>query len=453
MFFPPVLRTDAERPLDMRALLVWGGVFFGHVILAQLMLRMPTIGLLHATACVGIGIVIAVRRPLHEVAYVVAYIAGSEVLWRMTRAGVFWEFGKYAVSAVLLVALVRARGKRNRALAIGYFGLLVPSAVLTILALDFNIARQQVSFNLSGPLCLMLSILFFSNLRLTADQLRHTFFSLIAPVLGIAGIAYFSTIAAVDLEFNGQSNSVTSGGFGPNQVSAMLGLALLFLIMTLFDRREVWRIKWPLLVLAILVATQTALTFSRGGLALAFSSAFVMALYLMRQRRARITLLVVGTLLFAVGKYVIVPRLDSFTEGKFSQRYVSTKTSNRALLAGYDIDIFVDNPVLGVGPGVASGMRGELGHFGAAHTEFTRMLAEHGILGVASVFLLFVLAVRTIANARTLHARALVSAMLVWFALFLLVNAMRLAAPAFLFGLACSIAYSSMAARGPPRNP
>jgi O-antigen ligase len=450
MLSQPVLSTDAERALDTRALLVWGGVFLGHVILAQLMLRVPTIGLLHAVVAVSIGIVIAVRRPLHEVAYAVAYIAGSEVLWRMTRAGVFWEFGKYAVSAVLIVALVRVRGKRNRALAIGYFGLLVPSALLTLIALDFNAARQQISFNLSGPLCLMLSILYFSNVRLNADQIRHTFFALIGPVLGIASIAYSSTIAAVDLEFNGQSNSVTSGGFGPNQVSAMLGLSLLFLIMFLFDRREAWRIKWPLLVLSILVATQTALTFSRGGLALAFASAFVMALYLFRQRRARITLLVVGTLLFAVGRYVVIPRLDAFTEGKFSQRYVNTKTSNRALLAGYDIDIFVENPVLGVGPGVASGMRGELGHFGAAHTEFTRMLAEHGILGVMSIFLLFVLAIRTVANARTLHARALVSAMLVWFALFLLVNAMRLAAPAFLFGLACCIAYSSMSPRGPP---
>jgi O-antigen ligase len=444
------IQPSSELTLKMRSLALWGAVFFAHIILAQLMLRFPRIGLLHAIACVLIGIIVAVRRPLHEVAYAVAYIAGSEVLWRMTRAGVFWEYGKYAVSIVLLVALVRVRGKRNRSLAVGYFGFLVPSAVLTLLTLDFNIARQQISFNLSGPLCLMLSVLFFSNVRLSAAQVRQTFFSLIGPVIGIASIAYFSTITAVDLEFNGQSNSVTSGGFGPNQVSAMLGLALLFLIMILLDRREAWRIKWPLLILAILVATQTALTFSRGGLALAFGGAFVMGLYLMRQPRARVTLVLVGTLLFAVGKYVIIPRLDVFTEGKFSERYVNTKTSNRAKLAGYDLDIFAENPVLGVGPGVASGMRGELGHFGAAHTEFTRMLAEHGILGVLSFCFLLVLAIRTVANARTPASRALVAAMLTWFGLFLLVNAMRLAAPAFLFGLACAIAYSSLP-RPPPR--
>jgi O-antigen ligase len=448
MYAAPEIRT--EQTLVIRSLALWGTLFFAHLLFAQVMLRFPQLGLLHAVACAGIGLVIAVRRPIHEVSYVVAYIAGAEVLWRMTRAGVFWEYGKYSVSLVLIAALLRIQPRRNRWPALAYFGFLVPSALLTIFTLDLGIARQQISFNLSGPLCLMLSILFFSNIKLTAGQVRQTFFSLIAPVIGIASVAYFSTITAVDLEFNGQSNSVTSGGFGPNQVSAMLGLALLFLIIILLDRREAWRVKWPLLLLAILVATQTALTFSRGGLVLAFGSAFAMGLYLVRNRRARVTLVLVGTFLFAVGRYVVVPRLDEFTEGKFTERYASTKTSNRVLLASYDLEIFAANPVLGVGPGVAAGKRGELGHFGAAHTEFTRMLAEHGILGVMSLCALLLLAMRTLMNARSLHSRALVAAMLVWFGLFLLVNAMRLAAPAFLFGLACSIAYSSIGPRGPP---
>jgi hypothetical protein len=77
------------------------------------------------------------------------------------------------------------------------------------------------------------------------------------------------------------------------------------------------------------------------------------------------------------------------------------------------------------------------------------MAAEHGILGVAALVLLIVLGVKTFLQTRTLMARAFVVAMLIWMALFLAINAMRIAAPAFLLGLACSIAYSSIPLRKP----
>lgn len=430
------------------SVMLWSLVIAGHAVLGYLMLRIPVFSTVHAAGCLAAGIVIAARRPPVQTAYVVAYIAGSEVLWRMTHADVFWEYGKYAISAVLMVALFRMRVRRNRFLALGYLGLLLPSAVLTFFAMPFDAARQLVSFNISGPLCLALCVLFFSNVRLAGEDIRNTFFFTIAPVFAIATIAYVSTVTAVDLEFNRQSNSVTSGGFGPNQVSAMLGLSLLFALLMLIERRLPWRVKAPLLGLAVLFATQAALTFSRGGLALAFGGAFMAIVYLVRDRRTRVTLVILATLLFAVGKYVVVPRLDEFTSGRLSERYMNTTSSNRFKLAMFDLEIFEENPVLGVGPGVAQSIRGEMGHLSAAHTEFTRLLAEHGILGLIALVLLFVLAVRAVLAARTLVARAFTAAMMTWFMLFLLVNAMRLSAPAFLFGLACAVAYSSI----PPRR-
>src|SRR5690242_13274041 len=106
---PSTAQPNPELTKTARELAIWGAVFVGHVVLALLMQRLPMFGLLHALGTVAIGVLIAARRPLHETAYVVAYIAGSEVLWRMTRAGVFWEYGKYAVALVCLVALVRVR--------------------------------------------------------------------------------------------------------------------------------------------------------------------------------------------------------------------------------------------------------------------------------------------------------------------------------------------------------
>src|SRR5678816_1878220 len=211
-------RASAARSLRLVAL---AGFAVAHIVLALVMQRAPVVATVHAIACLLVGVIIAARRRIQDVAYVVAYIAGSEVLWRMTQAGVFWEYGKYAISAVMLVALFRIRARRNRGLAITYLIVLLPSALLTLFALNLDLARQVISFNLSGPLCLTLCVLVFSNVRLDDSDLRTTMLALIAPVIGIATIAYYSTATAVDLEFVGESNSVTSGGFGPNQVSSM----------------------------------------------------------------------------------------------------------------------------------------------------------------------------------------------------------------------------------------
>ncbi len=434
----PVANVIRERALAPLA------AFMGaHVILAMVMRSFPSVGMVHAGACIAVGLVVAARRRLQEVAFIVAYIVGAEVLWRMTHANVFWEFGKYAISLILIVALLRVRVRRNRMLAIAYFGMLVPSILLTVLALSLEVGRQQLSFNLSGPLALTLCVLFFSNIRLQREELHTAMFALLGPVVAIGTLAFYSTTTARDLHFFGDSNATTSGGFGPNQVSAMLGLGLLFSLLMLLERRASVRLQVSLLVLAVLLATQAALTFSRGGLTMAFAGAAAAMFYLVRNSRTRITFVILAMLLFGIGKYVVVPRLEVFTAGKLGERYTDLDPSGRTLIAGFDLQLFVEHPLLGVGPGVAPALREEIGKQGAAHTEFTRLLAEHGLLGILAIVFLLILGVRTVRGAATLQARAFVVAMLVWFTLFLLVNAMRLAAPAFVFGLACSIAYAS----------
>jgi hypothetical protein len=435
---PPVKVRDES--LSVVALALIG---LAHVVLVFVMRAAPLIGTLHALATLVVGVAVAARRPLHQTTYAVAYIAGSEVVWRMTHATLFWEFGKYAVALVLVIALTRVKTRRNVGLAMGYFVLLLPSAVLTFMVLGLSKVREQLSFNLSGPLALALCIAFFSNIRMSAEKVRVAFLFTLAPVLGIAALAYSSTVrAGDDLEFTGQSNSITSGGFGPNQVSALLGLGLFFVLLMLLERKQAWKFRIPLFVVAFALGAQAALTFSRGGLVLTTVSIFVAIFYLIREPRARVTLILVGTLVFAVGNYVVLPRLESFTQGKLSERYTSKRTSRRDVIAEVDLRIFANNPALGVGPGVASTLRTEVGYRVDAHTEFTRMVAEHGVLGVLASLILVILGVRVTRQARTMRSRAMVGAMLCWFTLYLLVNAMRLVAPVFVFGLACSIAYS-----------
>jgi O-antigen ligase len=177
------------------------------------------------------------------------------------------------------------------------------------------------------------------------------------------------------------------------------------------------------------------------------------AFYLARDGRSRATLIAVVLVLGTFGSYVVVPRLQEFTSGRLVERYSDLNSTNRSKIASFDLEIFAAHPVLGIGPGMARGLREEIGAFGAAHTEFTRMLAEHGLLGAGAILALLALAIRVVVGARDQRARGITLALIVWAALFMLINAMRLAAPSFLFGLACGVSYASLPVRPRPSPP
>ena len=433
----------------------WLALFvLAHVVLALAMRAIPLFATLHALATVALCVLVAATtRHSRNILFAVAYLAGTEVLWRITHAGVFYEFGKYAVVLVVAIALMRHRGRRNALLIFGYFALLVPSALLTITALGFDDARQQISFNWSGPLSLACCVAFFSNVRLRLSDLKLTGFAILAPAIGIATLTYTSTAAFREIQFNIDSMFVTSGGFGPNQVSAILGLGVLFGLLLLMDRKQHLALRIVLFVAVPALAVEAALTFSRGGLVLALASAFAALFYLVRERQTRVTLFLLAALLVGLGKYVVVPKLEVFTQGRLSERYTSLDSSGRTQLAVSDLAIFADAPLIGVGPGMGPALRLKRGHLGAAHTEFTRLLAEHGLLGATSLLILIFVGGRTLKRARTTRARAYVLAMLVWVTLFLAINAMRVVAPSFLFGLACSISFSSLPRPAKPSHP
>ena len=63
------------------------------------------------------------------------------------------------------------------------------------------------------------------------------------------------------------------------------------------------------------------------------------------------------------------------------------------------------------------------------------MVAEHGLLGLASLVILFVMGLRILRAASTRMAKALAAAMLAYSVLSLSVDGMRLVAPGFAFGI------------------
>jgi hypothetical protein len=409
-----------------------------HVPLALVMSRSTAAATVHAFVTLGIAFWFAgVGKRVDRIAYMGAYIIGAEVLWRQTGAMVFWESGKYAVSAIFLLGLMRFRAGTKPALPVLYFMMLLPSALLTMEVLDVADARGQLSFNLSGPLALTVCALFFSQVRLTRNQIHRLFLAAIAPIVGITTVAVFHTATTKAINFGTEAVFATSGGFGPNQVSGVMGLGVLLCLLYIVGERQSMAIRLFLLGTMLVMATQSALTFSRSGLYCALGAAALAFLFLIRDARTRMRFIVMGAVLFAVGNFVIFPALESFTGGALSARYQKKGLTGRDEIARSDLELWARNPIFGVGPGVGYTARTEeLGYRSAAHTEFSRLLSEHGSLGLIALLLLIGMTITRLRRAGSPRAKALTTAFLTWSILFMAVNAMRIAAPSFCFGLA-----------------
>jgi O-antigen ligase len=356
----------------------------------------------------------------------------------MTGAHVFWEYAKYAVALLFMFSLLRSGRWKPPLLALTYFILLLPSATLTLAAEGPIQARQALSFNLSGPLVLMLSVWFFSRVKFPSEQLQRLLVILLGPIAGVVSIAVMNTLEASSITFGRGSNFITSGGFGPNQVSAILGLGVLASSYYLLDDKVKKPIRAMMFIALLVFAAQSALTLSRGGLYVAAGAAIFASPWLLRGANLRSKLIIFVPLLFLVINYIILPRLETFTGGALLTRFRSLETTGRDRIVWADLQIWQENSLLGVGPGQAKTAREELFESNAAHTEFSRLLAEHGVLGLGALMALLLMGLQVPGRTRSTIGTALATMFACWSFLYMAVNAMRLVAPAFIFGLACS---------------
>jgi hypothetical protein len=392
---------------------------------------------IHALIVLAVSIWAALRWSEVAVSCCAAYIAGADVLWRMTAAPVPYELGKYAVSLVFLIALVRM-GRRAvwRPLPIIYFALLLPSAVLVSAdqELSARMVMMRLSFNLSGPLCLCLSVWFFSQQSFRSKDLFKICLALIGPIIAMAVVTLVATRTATDLTFTNESNTITSGGFGPNQVSVVLGLgALVALLLSVHrDASNVVRLICALLVLFF--AAQSAMTFSRGGLYSATLAFAAGAPFLLAHRRIRRVLIPLSVVIVGAAAWVVLPQLDDFTDGMLEERFADVQATNRRELMVNDIQIWFDHPALGVGPGMVTEFRSEKA--GAGHTEFTRLLAEHGTFGLVALGALLLMSLRILLASGDSMSRGYRIIFVAWALVSMLHAAMRIAAFGFIFGLA-----------------
>ncbi len=394
---------------------------------------------------VGLYFVFKNKNENNEVLLVSAYLVGMEVFLRMTGGNFNNEFVKVNVIFFMLVGMIYSNFSVNAFIYWFFLILLIPGILVTSTSVDYNIdVKKSLVFNLSGPFCLAICAIYMFNRKILFSELQKIVAIMGLPILTTTVYLFLYNPSVKDVVIGTQSNFETSGGFGPNQVSTILGLGMFvfFTQLILFSKTK----KEILLngFLLIFVSYRAIVTFSRGGVitGIAMISVLLFLIYYFSNAKGKgkISLVFILTALLGIGVWTYS---SLQTGGLINKRYANEdalgrvkkdRLGGRETIMNEEMKAFFENPVLGVGPGIGKQLRKKtLGMEIASHNEITRMLSEHGIFGIFGLLILFITPFVLYVNNR--HHLYFLSFFIFWL---LTINhaAMRIAAPAFVYALA-----------------
>ena len=392
----------------------------------------------------GIFYIINSKNKNNEVLYATAYMVGSEIILRMTDGNPVYEFSKYGVMIFILVGVYYSGISKNAIAYWVFLLLLIPGVIITCLELNYAVSlRKEVSFNVSGPVCLGVCSIYTYNRRVTLNQINNILLCIGLPIISCVVYLTLFTPNIRDIITGTDSNSLTSGGFGPNQVSTMLGLGMFIFVSRLIYLSQTKFLLFLNLFIVLNITFRGIITFSRGGMVTSVTMilALIGVSYLVLNSARRLHMLfmlaVVGIVFFAAWAYS-----SDQTNGLIDKRYSNQdaagrvkedQLSGRAELASDEYQTFLKNPIFGVGVGRNMEQRMQrTGELIVSHNEITRMIAEHGSLGILSLLILFLTPlILYIDNKYNIY----ILCFLTFWVLTINHAAMRLAAPAFMYSL------------------
>ena len=417
-----------------------------HVLIGFVIYLVPFTAKIYAylTLILGMYYIIKTQNRNHEALLVAAYVVGAEVLLRMTGGNITYEFSKYGVMIFVLFGMYYSGFSRGATPYWLFLILLVPSVILSTVVINYDSnLRNSIAFNISGPVCLAIASLYTYRRRMPLEQLNNILLCIGLPIISCTIYLIFYTPNIQDVITGTGSNYETSGGFGPNQVATFLGLGMfIFFSRIILESRSKFMVIINLIIV-FNISYRGMVTFSRGGMITGFLMIvlLILFLYFKSNYSGRVKLnyiiVIIGMAMMSIWGYT------SFqTGGLIDKRYANQDAAGRVKksqftgredIAQNEINTFFNNPIFGVGVGKGVEIReAETGIFVLSHDEITRMLAEHGSLGVLGLLILiFTPLVLYLENKFNMFLLCFVA---FWF---LTINhaAMRTAVPAFVYSL------------------
>lgn len=421
-------------------------LIFLHFVIGVLVYLFPFSAKIYAILVFGGGLlyILKTKNKNNEALFISAYIVGAEVFFRMTKGSFNYEFAKYTVILFLLIGLFYRGFSRAAFIYWIFLLLLIPGVFLSFFTLDMDTQiRKAIMFNISGSLCLGVSSIYCLNNKVSFEQIQSLLLSMGLPVVTTAVYLFLYTPNVKDIITGTSSNFETSGGFGPNQVSTILGLGIfVFFNQIVFGSKNKFYLILNV-VITFIISYRALVTFSRGGVitALAMILGTILILFFKLDGKGKMKfnglLILVGVLVLSVWSYSLIQ-----TNGLLGNRYANQDAAGRVKksqltgredLIESEYKMFLENPVFGIGVGKSKETRMEMtGKVAASHSEISRLLSEHGAFGILALLILLITPfINYIDNKHHFY-------MLAFFTFWILtINhaAMRTATPGFIYGL------------------
>jgi hypothetical protein len=344
------------------------------------------------------------KTPLYATAGIV-YIASLEVCARMLSCSplIPWESGKYIF--ILLVFAGRLFYRRASSLeAVGWLLLilLLPSVLIDR---SGQVSFLEIVFNIFGWVAIGLAMLLFPALNVSRSMFRNVLRLLIFIPVTVLFYTFIKTPDYNDLEFSLVAQTSTTGGFGSNQISTVLGLGFFMMCYCYLMKERLTGYRIGDGLLAILFLIQGLITFSRGGMISAVLAliAFMIVSGFIKLFFGKDRSYAMGSFLILVGVVMSVFYVNKLTDGNLFLRYsgetsgtlaghrdrnLTTLTTGRDEIALEDWRLWKQAPFFGSGAGSSKHLR-EVRTGVAAHLEPTRLLAEQGLLGIFILIIAF----------------------------------------------------------------
>jgi O-antigen ligase len=380
----------------------------------------------------------------NEALLMAAYAVSAEIMLRMTGGTFVNEYGKYLVMFFLFLGMLFSGFSRNALVYWLFLFFLVPSVVLSTVTLDITTdVKKAIVFNISGPVCLGFSAIYCYKRELSFQRLLGVITAFSLPLLCLVTYLYFYTPNIQDVVTGTQSNFETSGGFGPNQVATILGLGIFIFFVQLMLNSSNGILQIINGSLVLFFAYRGLITFSRGGIYTGVAMVLLLLTILYFQANFQTKPKIAGIIVLSFLATLAVWSYSSIkTNGLLDKRYANqdaagrekkSQLSGREILIESELKMFYENPILGVGVGKNKELRkSQTGIDLATHNEITRMLAEHGTLGIVGLLILVITPLYLFAVDRQ---NILALSFFVFWLLTINHAAMRLSAPAFIYAL------------------
>ncbi len=424
-----------------------------HVLIGIAVFLLPFLSKIYALLILLVGflIVIKTRNKNNEALYVAAYLTGVEVFLRMTEGNFIEQYAKFGIIVILLLGILFEGIAKPAIPYVVFLVFLLPGIILGVFTLNLDTdIRKAITFNIIGPLTLAFSAIYCYGRRISLKEMVDILHSASFPIISIVVYLFLYTPSIKEVVTNTESNFATSGGYGPNQMSTILGLGifLFFTKLVLFSNST--KNKIIDVILLIIIVFRGIVTFSRGGVIAGGIMILILMIIIFFNIRTKAKMTVfrfiflMTLILFGIWTYSSVQ-----TGGLIDKRYANqdargrikaSKLTGREKLIESEFKMFMDNPIFGVGVGKNKEYRQETtGIEAASHNEISRMLAEHGMFGVFDLLILFFTPLLLAFNNR-------MNIFILPFVIFWLLTinhaAMRIAAPAFIYALSLLKVYS-----------